>query len=128
MNSDPGRVIVFTLAGKAAPSTRKRVRQGRLPRVTRLMALALRFEDLLCQGTVKDYADLARLGHVTRARISQIMTLLNLAPDIQEQLLFLEPVWTWRDEFRERGLRAVVRESNWKRQRRLFSALQNSAQ
>src|SRR3712207_3152134 len=31
----------------------------------------------------------ARLGHVTRARVTQIMNLLNLAPDIQEAILFL---------------------------------------
>jgi hypothetical protein len=43
---------------------------------------------LIQQGVVKDYADLARLGQVSRARITQIMNLLNLAPDIQEPILF----------------------------------------
>ena len=57
----------------------------RLTRITRLMALAVRFEGLLQEGTVKDYADLARLGGVTRARITQIMNLRNLAPPIQER-------------------------------------------
>jgi len=52
------------------------------------MALAIRFDDLIRRGEVRDYADLARLGHVSRARITQIMNLLNLAPDIQERLLF----------------------------------------
>ena len=51
---------------------------GRVPRVSRLMALALRFEGLLQAGVVKDYAELARLGHVTRARVSQVMNLLSL--------------------------------------------------
>jgi len=59
----------------------------RIPRVTRLMALAIKFQDMVDRGEVRDYADLARLGHVTRARMSQIMNLLLLAPDIQEQLL-----------------------------------------
>lgn len=62
---------------------------GRVPRVARLMALALRFDGLIRTGAVTDQAELARLGHVTRARVSQIMALLNLAPDIQEALLFL---------------------------------------
>ncbi len=61
---------------------------GRVPRIARLMALAIRFERLLADGEVHDYADLARLGHVTRARVTQIMNLLNLAPDIQEELLY----------------------------------------
>jgi hypothetical protein len=45
---------------------------GRVPRITRLLALAIRFEELLRQGVVRDYAELARLGRVSRARISQI--------------------------------------------------------
>ncbi len=46
---------------------------GKLPRVTRLMALAIKFDGLLRDGLVRDYADLARLGHVTRARMTQLM-------------------------------------------------------
>ena len=37
-------------------------------------------------GVAVKIADLARLGHVTRARITQIMNLLMLAPDIQEAI------------------------------------------
>ena len=65
---------------------------GRVPRVAKLMALAIRFDKLIRDGVVADYAELARLGHVTRARMSQIMNLLNLAPDIREALLFLTRV------------------------------------
>ena len=56
------------------------------------MALAIRFDGLLRQETVRDYAELARLGKVTRARMTQIMKLLDLAPDIQERILFLPSV------------------------------------
>jgi hypothetical protein len=59
----------------------------RLPRITRLMALAIKFQEMVDRGEVRDYADLARLGYVTRARVTQIMNLLNLAPDIQEGIL-----------------------------------------
>ncbi len=38
-----------------------------IPRITRLMALAINFQDMINRGEVKDYADLARLGFVTRA-------------------------------------------------------------
>src|SRR5271170_8053167 len=60
------------------------------PRIARLMALALRCHDLVRAGEVADYAELARLAHVTRARITQILNLLHLAPAIQEELLFLQ--------------------------------------
>jgi hypothetical protein len=70
---------------------------ARLPRVTKLMALALRFERLLREGAVKDYAELARLGRVSRARMSQVMSLTNLAPDIIEELLHLPRVERGRD-------------------------------
>lgn len=46
---------------------------GRVPRVSRLLALAHRLDRLLRAGVVKDYAEAARLGHVTRARISQVI-------------------------------------------------------
>src|SRR5690349_9864793 len=65
---------------------------GRIPRISRLMALAIKFDQMIRDGVVADYAELARLGHVTRARMTQIMNLLNLAPDIQVALLFLPPV------------------------------------
>jgi hypothetical protein len=74
---------------------------GRVPRIARLMALALRFEHLVQSGTVRHYAELARLGQVSRARVTQIMNLLHLAPDIQEAILFLpryagvETRFTW---------------------------------
>jgi len=55
-------------AGQAPP-----VAAGRVPRVARLMALALRFEELVRTGAVRDYAELARLGQVSRARITQII-------------------------------------------------------
>lgn len=66
--------------------------KGRLPRITRLMALAIRCERLIQEGEISDYAELARLGHVTKARVTQIMNMLLLAPDIQEAIRFLPRV------------------------------------
>jgi hypothetical protein len=63
----------------------------RVPRLARLLALALKLDGLIRHGTIRDYATLARLGHVSRARISQVMVLLLLAPDIQEEILYLQP-------------------------------------
>lgn len=93
---------------------------GRVPRVARLLALAHRFERLVQTGVATDYADLARLGHVTRARVTQIMNLLSLAPDLQEAILFLPPVTSGKDPVSERGLREVVAELVWSKQRKLM--------
>jgi hypothetical protein len=70
------------------------------------MALAIRMEKLVRSGEVTDYADLARLGHVTRARVTQIMNLLSLAPDIQEEILFLPKAVHGCAPLRERHLPA----------------------
>jgi len=96
---------------------------GNIPRVSRLMALALRLEHLLKDGEVTDYADLARLGYVTRARVTQIMNLLNLALDIQEELLFLPCTVKGRDPIRERHLRPIAAVLDWRKQRRMWKQL-----
>jgi hypothetical protein len=58
-----------------------------VPRISRLLALALKMEEMIQDGTVKKYSDLAHLGQVSAARITQMMNLLHLASDIQEQIL-----------------------------------------
>lgn len=100
----------------AAPAAPTPPRRGRIPRVTKLLALAHRFEWLLNEGVVKDYAELASLGQVTRARITQIMNLLNLAPEIQEEILFLSPVDKGRDRLTERKARLVSLNLDWEKQ------------
>jgi len=99
------------------------VETGCVPRVARLMALAIRFEELVRMDEVASHADLARLGQVTRARISQIMDLLCLAPGIQEELLFLPRVERQRDAVSEHEMRAVCAVSDWREQRRRWRAL-----
>lgn len=90
-----------------------------VPRIARLMALAIRFAGLLRAEEFRDYAELARLGRVTRARMTQIMKLLDLAPDIQEQILFLPSL----TGLNERNLRPIVRRIDWDEQRRLFQKI-----
>ena len=92
----------------------------RIPRITRLMALAIKFQGMVDRGEVRDYADLARLGYVTRARLTQLMNLLLLAPDIQERLLDWVPQ---EGTTSERHLRQVIRSLNWATQRTLFCKL-----
>jgi hypothetical protein len=87
------------------------------------MALALHLEGLVQEGKVKNYAELGRLGHVSRSRITHFMNLLLLAPDIQEQLLFLPVVNQGRDPIHLRRLQPVAKVLDWSRQRPMWAAL-----
>lgn len=110
-------------------SRRKEMRVGaarpvptaHVQRVTRLMALAIRMQELVDGGIASDYAELARLNQVSRARITQIMNLLLLAPDIQEAILNLPEVEYVRDEVGELRVRAIASVADWGRQRRMWA-------
>ena len=109
------------MAGERLPPAA--VPDGTVPRLSRLLALAIRFDGLLRDGVVKDYAELARLGQVTRARLTQIMNLLNLAPDIQEEILFLPPAAGEREAVSERRARKVAGIRDWSTQRTAWRLL-----
>ncbi len=96
---------------------------GKIPRITRLMALAIHFDGLIQSGAVANYSELALLGNVTRARMTQVMNLLMLAPEIQEELLFLPRVESGRDEVCLRDVQRVAGIIAWKEQRRLFAVI-----
>lgn len=96
---------------------------GRVPRVARLMALAIKYDDLLRRGMVPDLSELARLCQVTQPRMTQIMNLLHLAPDIQEEILFLPPVEEGRDPIHEHMLRDMTRSLDWRKQRQAWKAI-----
>lgn len=110
------------LAGRA-PEPVCSAEQGTVPRLARLMALAIHFEGVLERDEVKDMAEIARLGHVTRARVTQIMNLRLLAPDIQEALLDLPPTTKGRDRLQYRHLHPLTVTPSWPRQREMWSAL-----
>ena len=100
--------------------TPERNMPDRLPRIAKLMALSIRYEGFFRDGVVADYAELARLGHITRARMSQITSLLLLAPEIQEALLFLPRVALGKDPLTERELRPIVATPDWRKQRAMW--------
>ena len=94
--------------------------EGRVPRVTRLMALAIKMNGLIESGAITDQAEAARLGHISRARMTQIMNLLLLAPDIQEAILNLPRTVRGHDPITETRLRPIVREIDWIQQRGMW--------
>jgi hypothetical protein len=129
-SSPNGAILSFTLR----PELRGRMAKppnnpdpqrlpARIPRISKLMALALHLEQLVGQGRVKNWAEISRLGHVSRARLTQIMSLLYLAPAIQEHLLFLSCSSSGAEPVRERTLRRITRLTCWREQERLYGQL-----
>jgi hypothetical protein len=116
--SGPGSRTELRSGSKTPPLS-----PGRVPRVARLMALALRLDELVRSGQIRTYSELAALGPVTRARVCQIMSLLYLAPDLQEALLFLPPTLRGRDPIILADLMPLAATLDWRKQRRLWRQL-----
>lgn len=95
---------------------------AKVPRVARLMALAIRCQDLIRSGAVRDATELARLAHVTQPRMTQILNLTLLAPDIQEAILLAEPAR--HSCLGEHHLRQVAKRVRWDEQRLAWGVLQ----
>ena len=102
--------------------------KGRLPRITRYMALAIYYEGLIREGHIHDYAEIATLGHVTRARVTQIMNLRLLAPDLQEQLLNVPRIEQGRDALCLRMFQTIALEPSWKNQREQWKQINGTGQ
>ena len=116
-----GRGAKKRIVEGAAQSDESKPALERIPRISRYMALAIHFEDLIRQGVVTDYADLARLGHVTRARVTQIMNLRLLAPEIQEDLLFFEQQNRRNESIQLKSMQSLVADCSWESQREQWS-------
>ena len=95
--------------------------EGYPHRIARVLALSHKLDELVRSGEVTDHGELARLGHVSPARLCQSMTLLHLAPAIQQYLLLLAV--SQASPISEVGLRRIARESRWDRQRAVFDSL-----
>jgi len=107
----------------AKPTEKPTVTPGRIPRISRLMALAIRLERMLQTGEVDNLTELARLGHVTQPRMSQILNLTLLAPDIQEELLFLARITAGKANIHEKMLRPITGETDWDKQREIWAQI-----
>ena len=95
--------------------------EGRPHRITRVVALAHKWDEMVRSGEVTDHGELARLGHVSPARLCQSMTLLHRAPAIQQYLLLLAV--SQARPISEVGLRRIARASQWDRQRAVFESV-----
>jgi hypothetical protein len=87
------------------------------------MALAICYQELAQERKLRSYEELAKLGRLTRSRVSLILLLTNLAPAIQEELLFLPKIISASDRITEEQLRSIAKLTDWDEQIHLFRSL-----
>lgn len=108
---------------QSAPPVPVELKYARLPRITQVLALALRFQEMIDSGEIRQHADLARLGCISRERVSQLMMLSWLASDIQEAILRLPKTPRGRSHIREEVVRSIARLPMWEDQRERWKGL-----
>lgn len=85
-------------------------------RVAVMLALAHKIQEAIDTGKLLDRADVARKLGFTRARITHLMDLTLLAPDLQEHVLGLEAI-DGVEPLSERELRRIAHAGSWVEQR-----------
>ena len=108
-----------TLAETPPPPKPEPVR--RPAKVAQQLALAHHLQAAIDRGAIADRADVARKLGLTRARVTQLLDLLLLAPDLQAAVLALEAV-DGAEPMSERALRAVAHAGSWVEQRAAWTA------
>jgi hypothetical protein len=122
-----------SVAAAASATARRRAAAGRagversepVPRVARLLALALKFEKLIELGVVSNYSAVAQVSRVSRSRVTQMTSLLNLSPDIQEEILFLPAAEARKFRVSEPSLRKLTATLLWNQQREQWRTLRS---
>lgn len=123
MNGTVRLEVRFQLRRPVAAVSAPRPSRGHLPQVTRILALAIQFDEMIRRGDARDYSDIGRLSCLCRERVSQVMRLLYLAPDIQMELLYLPPVPSGRYPISETAVRKIANLLSWTDQRREWAQL-----
>ena len=98
---------------------------GRVPRIARLLALAHRCRDLIRDGVIINQSELAHYGQISTTRMTQIMWLDNLCPDIQEEILELPRTVQGRDAVLEKHVRPIAKTNDWREQRKMWARLRS---
>lgn len=107
------------------PAPPPRAPTRRHAHVAKMLALAHHLAAAIERGLVADQAAVARKLGLTRARITQLLDLTLIAPDLQAQILALEAV-DGREPIRERQLRSVLAAGLWPQQRAVWSRIAES--
>ena len=132
MNTASGEMtsLTFFLNGERRPGSFPQIvksGQNRLPRITEALALAIHFEHMVQSGEAKDYADVARLAGLCRERVSQIIRLIFLAPDIQVEVLSFRATFRGGCAVSEAALRKIANHLSWEVQRKAWSESKKDA-
>jgi hypothetical protein len=96
---------------------------GRVPRISRLLALAQHCFRLVQSGAIINQSELAHFGQISAIRMTQFMWLNNLAPDIQEEILFLSRTTQGRDQIKEADTRPIAKSLDRRKQRQMWNRL-----
>jgi len=96
--------------------------EPKTPRVVELLRKAFEWKDLLESGKVASQTEIARREGISRARVTQVMSMLRLGSEIQERILSM-PNAIRRPPFSERVLRPIATMSDSCEQRREFQKL-----
>lgn len=99
---------------------------GRVPRISRLLALSHHCYRLVKTGVIINQSELAHFGQGSTTRMTQIMWLDNLAPDIQEEILFLPKTNKDRDSIKEADIRPIAKTLDWNKQRQMWRDLKKA--
>ncbi len=94
----------------------------RVPRVKELLLQAREWQKMLNSGEVRNQAEIAQREGITRARVTQIMHLLNLAPEIQDHILNM-PKSSQRPPITDRALRPITQINDHHEQLEAFQEL-----
>ncbi len=112
--------VVNVTANARRPA--KPPRQPQTPRVVELLRKAQEWRRQLDAGEVSTQAEIARREGITRARVTQVMGLLRLVPEIQANVLSLQDV-SCRPAISERALRPITKLENVTDQKARFREL-----
>jgi len=114
---------------RAAPLHRgnpKPPKVARTPRVVELLRKAMEWQSLMESGQIASQADIARQEGITRARVTQVMGMLRLVPEIQQTILAI-PATVRRQNITERALRPIMQIEDQGQQAAMFDALMGRA-
>jgi len=114
-----GKVLTAIPPPRGSP---RPLKEPRTPRVAELLRKAIKWKGLLESGRIPSQAEIARQEGLTRARVTQILSLLSLSPKIQEYILSM-PDMVEMPSVTERSLRPITFIKDQKKQLQAFEAL-----
>ena len=91
------------------------------PHLRQSLILAYQIDQIIADGQAKDFTQAAQWLNMTKARLSQIISLLNLAPAIQEEVLLTDSPKIRKISVQQ--ILPITAESDWNQQILLWKAL-----